>query len=248
MSGEKKLTILGHFAELRGRLLKCLLAVVLTTTVSFIFARQIFQILILPAGGADLIFVEMTEMVGTYMKVCLTTGVIMAMPYITFQLLMFVSPALTRREKKYVHVILPCVGLMFIAGVIFGYFVLVPPGIRFLTTFGTDIATPQIRIGNYISLVTRLLLAIGFVFEMPVVTSFLTRIGVITPRWLAGKRKPAVILALVLAAIITPTFDPVNQLLVAVPLIVLYELSIWLARLVQRRAAPLVMPVSSPVS
>src|SRR4030042_397785 len=105
MSGEKKLTILGHFAALRGRLLKCLLAVVLTTTVSFIFARQIFQILILPAGGADLIFVEMTEMVGTYMKVCLTTGVIMAMPYITFQLLMFVSPALTRREKKYVHVI-----------------------------------------------------------------------------------------------------------------------------------------------
>jgi sec-independent protein translocase protein TatC len=248
MRDDKKSPILGHLREMRGRLIRCVIAVVITTGISFIFAKQIFQVLIIPAGDIDLIFIEMTEMLGTYMKVCLTSGIILAMPYIIFQLLMFVSPALTHKEKKYVYVILPFVGMMFIAGVVFGYYILVPPGMRFLTTFGSDIATPQIKIGNYISVVTRLLLAIGFVFEMPVVSTFLARLGVLTPKWLSGKRKPAIILALIVAAIITPTFDPVNQLLVAVPLIVLYEMCIWLAKLVQRKTGQVVMPVSSPIS
>jgi sec-independent protein translocase protein TatC len=248
MRDDKKSTVLGHLREIRRRLIQCVIAVVITTGISFIFAKQIFQVLILPAGNIDLIYIEMTEMIGTYMKVCLTSGIILAMPYIIFQFLMFVSPALTHKEKKYVYVILPFVGMMFIAGVVFGYYILVPPGMRFLTTFGSDIATPQIKIGNYISVVTRLLLAIGFVFEMPVVSTFLARLGVLTPKWLSGKRKPAIILALIVAAIITPTFDPVNQLLVAVPLIVLYEMCIWLAKLVQRKTGQVVMPVSSPIS
>ncbi len=137
---------------------------------------------------------------------------------------------------------------MFMGGVVFGYFILLPPAINFLVTFGADIATPQIKIGNYISIVTRLLLAIGFVFEMPVITTFLARIGVITPKWLSDKRKPAIIIAFVLAAIITPTFDPLNQILVAVPLVVLYEMSIWLAKLVYRKRTELAPAVSPPVS
>lgn len=248
MSDNKKLTILDHLSEIRQRLTKCVIAVVITTIISFVFAKQIFQILILPAGGINLIYVEVTEMVGTYMKVCLVSGIILAMPYLIMQFLMFVSPALTHKEKKYVYLILPWAGMMFTAGVVFGYFVLVPPAMKFLITFGSDIATPQIKIGNYISVVTRLLLAIGLVFELPVVTSFLARLGVITPKWLADKRKPAIILAFVLAAIITPTVDPINQSLVAVPLIVLYEMSIWLAKLVQRKVGRVVTPVSSPAS
>jgi sec-independent protein translocase protein TatC len=246
MSKNKNLTILGHFHELRNRLIKCVIAVIITTTISFIFARQIFNIMILPAGGINLIYIEMTEMVGTYMKVCLTSGVILAMPYLIFQFIMFVSPALTRKEKKYVYLVLPWVGLMFVAGVIFGYFVLIPPAVKFLTTFGSDIAVPQIKIGNYISIVSRLLLAIGFVFELPVVTTFLSRLGIITPKWLSSKRKPAVILAFLVGAIITPTFDPINQTLVSVPLIILFEMSIWLAKLVQRKEGRVVTPVSSP--
>lgn|SRR4030042_1085465 len=249
MSENKKLSILGHLSEIRRRLIWCVIAVVITSTISFVFASYIFDILIKPAGDINLIYVEMTEMIGTYMIVCITCGIIAAMPFIITQFLLFVSPALTRKEKKYVYIIIPCIGMMFIAGVVFGYFVLIPPGINFLTTFGSDIATPQIRIGNYISVVTRLLLAIGLVFEMPVITTFLSRIGIISPKWLANKRKAAVILAFILAAIITPTFDPVNQLLVAVPLIVLYELSIWLAKLVQRKAGQsVVIPASSSAS
>ncbi len=235
MSNDKKLTTLGHFFELRHRLIRCVIAVLITTIISFVFARQIFHILILPAGDINLIYIGMTEMIGTYMKVSLASGIILAMPYLVYQFIMFGSPALTRKEKRHVYLILPWIALMFAAGVAFGYFILVPPATKFLITFGSDIATPQIKIGNYISVVTRLLLAIGLAFEMPVVTTFLSRLGIITPKWLSDKRKSAIILAFILAAIITPTFDPINQSLVAAPLIVLYEMSIWLAKLVQPR-------------
>jgi sec-independent protein translocase protein TatC len=248
MSGEKRSTFLGHLTELRQRLIRCLIAVIITSIISFIFFRPIFYILILPAGNINLIYVEMTEMIGTIMKVCLTSGIILAMPYLTYQFLMFVSPALTRKEKKYVYLILPWIALMFLGGVVFGYFILIPPATRFLITFGSEIAVPQIKIGNYISIVSRLLLAIGLVFEMPVVTTFLSRIGVITPKWLANKRKLAIIFAFILAAIITPTFDPINQSLVAVPLIVLYEMSIWLAKLVQRREPRVATSLPTPAS
>ena len=235
MSDDKKLTVLEHISELRRRLIRSVIAVSITTVISFIFASRIFEILKSPAGEINLIYIEMTEMVGTYMKVSFASGIMLAMPYLVYQFIMFVSPALTDREKKRVYLVLPWIALMFIGGVVFAYFILVPPAMKFLITFGSDIADPQIKIGNYVSIVTRLLLAIGLVFEMPVITTFLARLGIITPKWLSDKRKPAIILAFILAAIITPTFDPVNQILVAAPLIILYEISIWLAKLVQRK-------------
>jgi sec-independent protein translocase protein TatC len=236
-NSEKRLSILGHLSELRTRLIRSVIAVVITTILAFIFWRQIFDILVYPAGGTYFIYTELTEMIGTIMRVCLISGVILAVPYLTYEFIMFVAPALTPKEKRYVYLILPWIALMFAGGVVFGYFILIPPAIRFLTTFGSDIATPQIKIGNYVSVVTRLLLAIGLVFEMPVVSTFLARLGIVSSQWLASKRKIAIILAFVLAAIITPTFDPINQSLVAVPLVLLYELSIWLARLVQKKKA-----------
>ncbi|MBA7714899.1 Sec-independent protein translocase protein TatC [subsurface metagenome] len=248
INNDKKLTFLGHLGELRQRLIRCVIAVVIASIISFVFFKPIFYYLILPAGDINLIYIEMTEMIGTIMKVCLTSGIILAMPYLTYQLLMFVSPALTRKEKRYVYLILPWIALMFVGGVAFGYFILIPPATRFLITFGSDIAVPQIKIGNYISIVSRLLLAIGLAFEMPVVTTFLARLGIITSKWLASKRKIAIISAFILAAIITPTFDPINQSLVAVPLIILYEMSIWLAKLVQRREPREVSSLATPVS
>jgi len=241
-----KLTFIEHLSELRQRLLKCLIVLAITTIASFVFAEHIFHILISPAGDINLIFIEMTEMISTYMKVSLACGVIFAMPYLIYHLIMFVSPALTRQEKKYVYWILPWITLMFAAGVAFGYFILIPPATKFLITFGSEIATPQIKIGNYISLVARLLVASGGVFETPVIIMFLARLGIVTPKTLSSKRRHAIVIAFILAAIITPTFDPINQSLVAIPLIALYELSIWLAKLVQRKEAPVVTPAPSP--
>lgn len=248
--GEKGLTVLSHLNELRSRLIKSVIAVAVASIVCFIFRDDIINILKLPAGGVhlQLQFIEMTEMMGIYMRVSFFGGIALAMPYLVYHGIMFVSPALTRQEKKYVYLILPWIALMFLAGVVFGYFILLPPATRFLLTFGSDIAVPQIRVGNYISIVTRLLLTIGFVFEMPVVTTFLARIGVVKSKWLSDRRKTAFISAFILAAIITPTFDPINQSLVAAPLIVLYELSIWLAKLVQRKKTDEVTSAPPPVS
>jgi len=235
MSSSGKLTVLSHLYELRDRLIKSVIAIAVATVIAFVFADWIFYYLTKPAGDIPLIYIEMTEMLGTYMRVSLVAGIALAMPYLVYHVIMFVSPALTPREKKYVFLVLPWIALMFIGGVVFGYFVLIPPALKFLLTFGANIATPQIKVGNYIALVTRLLLSIGLVFELPVVTTFLARIGVVKAKWLADRRRPAIIIAFILAAAITPTFDPINQSLVAVPLIVLYELSIWLARLVQKK-------------
>ncbi len=247
MSKEKKLTFMDHIRELRGRLTWSVLALVITTIISFVFADRIFHFLIKPAGNIHLIYTEMTEMLSTYMIVSLAGGVVLAMPFFVYQIVMFVSPALTRREKRYVYIALPWITLMFVGGVAFGYFILLPPAMKFLISFGSDIATPQIKIGNYITLVTRLLVAIGAVFETPVIITFLSRIGVVSPQWLSHVRKWAYIGAFILAAIITPTMDPINQSLVAAPLIVLYEISIILSKIVYRRRGKTVTrPASSP--
>lgn len=243
----KQLTVFGHLYELRKRLLRSIIAVAITSILSFIFYQQIFDILTAPMPpGIDLQAIEMTEMIGTIMRVCLVSGIILAMPYLTYELIMFVSPALTPREKRYVYLILPWIALMFASGIVFGYFIILPRMIEFLTTFGGNIATIVPKIGSYINVATRLLLAIGLVFEMPVVTTFLARLGVLKPQWLSGRRREAIVAAFILAAMITPTIDPINQSLVAVPLIVLYEMSIWLAKLVHKREPSTEEAVSPP--
>jgi sec-independent protein translocase protein TatC len=248
-----KLTFMGHLGELRHRLIRCVIVLVVTIIVSFFLTEPyIFPVLkspvenLLSVEGNNLVFTQMTEMVGTYMKVALASGLILAMPYLVYQFMMFVSPALTSQEKKRVYLILPWITLMFIAGVAFGYFILIPPATNFLLTFGSDIATPMIKIGNYISIVTRLLVASGAVFETPVIITFLARLGIVKPKMLSSKRRHAIVAAFILAALITPTFDPINQTLVAAPFIVLYELSIWLAKLVQPKGARESEP-SSPI-
>ncbi len=240
---EEKVTALSHLLELRKRLIRSVIAIAVASAISFFFYDWIFYFLKLPAQNINLVYIEMTEMIGTIMKVSLAAGIVLAMPYLVLQGILFISPALTQREKKYVYLILPWVGLMFLGGVLFGYFVLIPPATRFLMTFGANIATPEIRVGNYIALITRLLLAIGFVFEMPVITTFLARLGIIKPEWLASRRRTAIIVFFIIAAMITPTFDPINQSLVALPMIVLYEMSIWLAKLVYKKKADAVSEV-----
>ncbi|MBA7628403.1 Sec-independent protein translocase protein TatC [subsurface metagenome] len=244
-----KLSVLGHLGELRKRLIRSVIAVAITVIISFIFYEQIFDILISPAPqDINLQAIKMTEMLSTTMRVALISGIILAMPYLTYELIMFVSPALTRREKRYVYLILPWIVLMFAIGVFFAYKVIIPRITGFLIGWGSDIVTVQPMFSDYINIVTRLLLLVGLVFEMPVLTTFLARLGVIQPRWLAAKRKPAIVIAFILAAIITPTIDPINQCFVAIPLIALYEMSIWLAKLVYKRKRTADEAVESPVS
>lgn len=237
---------MGHLSELRSRFFKCAIAVVITSTLAFVFSNQLFHFLLIPANkiGINVIYIDMTEMVGVYMNVCLSVGIGLAMPYLVYQILMFIFPALTSAEKKYILSILPWTLFMFVAGVVFGYYVMLPPIVKFLGTFGSNIAVPQIRIGSYISVVTRVLLTAGIVFELPVISTFLARMGIVTSSWLASKRKIVIVLAFILGAILTPP-DVLSQLLAAGPLIILYEMSIWLAKLVQPKK-PAMLALSSP--
>lgn len=231
MNEEKRGPILQHLRELRRRLFLSALAVVATSIFSLVFAKHIFAILFRPAGDFNPIYINLTEMISTYFKVSLYSGLALALPFVVYQAVMFVAPALKPGEKKYVYLLMPAVFLLFASGVAFGYFVLLPPALRFLLIFGSDIATPQITIGNYISTVVTLLFWNGVIFEIPLILTFLARIRVINPNSLARRRRFIFIGAFIAGAIITPTFDPVNQTLVSVPIIFLFELGIWLGRL-----------------
>jgi sec-independent protein translocase protein TatC len=247
-------TIMGHLVEMRDRMMRSAVAVVVATILALIFSKPIFDILtfrsaytkpifdfivntwhLTPPPVVNLVAIEMTENFTIYFQVCLFTGIIVATPYILYEAIMFVTPALTDKEKRYFFIILPWVLMMFIIGVVFAYFILLPPALTFLMNFGTDIAKSEIRIGNYISVVSRLLLTIGLVFELPVLLTFLQKIRVISPSWLAKQRKWAIVLAFVIGGLVTPTPDPINQTLVSVPLYLLYEMSIWLGKLVYQK-------------
>lgn len=232
---DKRLTITEHLEELRQRLIKAMIAVAICTTGSFFFAKQVFFILLRPVPGIQPVFTQVTEMLGTYMRVALLTGLIISMPFLVYQGIMFVAPGLTPKERRYLYLMLPGITLSFLAGVVFSYFVLLPAALNFLITFGQDIATPLIKIDNYVSVVTRLLFWVGVIFETPLVIFFLARIGMVSPRLLSQYRKYAYVVAFVLAAVITPTIDPVNQTLVAGPLIALYEVGILLSKIAYRR-------------
>ena len=234
---DRELPLGGHLSELRRRIIVTTVSLLVATAIAFAFHRVIFDLLMGPAQGFDslrdqkLVFTQMTEMIGIIMKVSLMGGLVLASPVILYQVVMFVAPGLTSKEKRYLFALLPGAMISFVAGATFGYFVLLPPALNFLLTFGSEIATPMIRVGNYINLVVTLLFWLGVSFETPLVMFFLSKIGIVTPRALARQRRFAVVVAFILGALITPTFDPVNQTFVAVPIILLYELGIWLARL-----------------
>jgi len=235
---DKQLPVMMHLDELRRCLVRCAFAIAITTGFSLYFAKYVFDLLESRAEGVNLIFVDMTEMMGTYFMVAITMGIVLALPFIVFQVVLFIRPALTRKERKFLYLLIPGVALSFAAGVVFGYFVLLPPGAKFLITFGNNIAEPQIRISNFVSVMTKLLFAVGLCFETPILILFLSKLGIVSPEGLGKFRKWAIIGAFVLAAIITPTFDPLNQSLVAVPLILLYEVGILLAKIFRTREAP----------
>ncbi|MBI2908840.1 MAG: twin-arginine translocase subunit TatC [Chloroflexi bacterium] len=233
-NGEKRLTLMGHLEELRQRLIKSVIAVGVGTAISFMFTQQIFQLLKSRAEGVELIYTEVPELLGTYIKVAFVSGLVLAMPVLVYQLVMFVAPALTPKEKRWLYLLMPGVVLSFITGAAFAFFLVIPPALKFLLTFGIEIAKPQIKVGNYVSVVTNLVFYIGLAFEAPLIVYFLAKIRIIKPRLLTRYRKYAFVGAFVAAAFITPTPDPINQSLVAVPLIALYEVSILLAKLAWR--------------
>lgn len=236
MNDRRQIPIREHLLELRRRMTWSAIVIVITTAVAFVFHEQILTFLMGPAKGfAEIpngkpVYTDLTEFISTAFKASLLVGLFTALPFVLYQIIMFVAPGLTPSERRYLYGLMPACLLAFALGAAFGYQILFPPAVKFLLSFGTDIATPFIRIGNYVNLMLSLLFWMGIVFETPIVMFFLSKIGVVTPQWFGKQRRYALVMAFVLGALITPTFDPINQTLVAVPIIVLYEIGIWLAK------------------
>jgi sec-independent protein translocase protein TatC len=235
----KVLTILEHLQELRRRLIIASAALLIGILVSAVFTQQFLHWLIAPAKDKvedlSIIYTEPLEYWATYFRVALVAGVALAMPVIVYEILAFVGPGLTRQERRWVYPIVVGATLSFLGGAAFAYYVELPPALRFLLGFSGDVAEPFIRVGSYVNFVTRLMLVTGLVFEMPLLVMGLAKLGVVTSRRLLGWWRYALVLAFVVAAVVTPSIDPVTQSLVAGPIIVLYFAGIVLAKLVEGR-------------
>jgi sec-independent protein translocase protein TatC len=235
----KLLTILEHLEELRKRLIWAAGSVIVATLASLVATQWILEWLIEPARdrlqGGEIVFTEPLEYWGTYFRVALLAGIAISMPIVLYQLMAFVGPGLTRQEKRWVYPIVFGASLAFVAGAAFAYYVELPPAFRFLLSTPGDVAKPFLKVGSYVNFVTRLMLVTGLVFELPLLVMGLAKIGIVTSRRLWGWWRQAIILAFVAAAIVTPSIDPVTQLVVAGPIIVLYFMGIALAKLVEGR-------------
>jgi sec-independent protein translocase protein TatC len=232
---EARAPFMAHIKELRDRILHSAIAVVVGLGVGMAFGNQIIYLLKLPAGNIKLVTTELIEPVGVYFQVSLIAGVILAMPVLVYEIIAFIAPGLTPKERRMIFTTLPAITFMFLCGVAFAYFIALPPAINFLYHFNSDIAEALPKLSNYISIVTRILLILGLVFETPLIIMLLAKMGVVSPQWLAARRKWWILISFIIAAIATPTPDPFNMCIVAIPLVLLLEVGILLARIVYKK-------------
>lgn len=238
---------LDHLEELRWRLLKSIIAVVVGGALCFYFIQEIFDFLVRPyrlalhmlaastgnpslAENSRLVFLGPTAGFMIYIKLALTGGIIFALPVIFYQLWMFVAPGLLIKERMVVPRFTASATLCFLVGAGFCYYIVLPYGLSFLLGFQTADLVAMITIEEYFGFVTTILLVFGLLFEMPVISYLLSRLGILTPEFLRQKRRYGIVTIFVIAAVLTPTVDAFTQVLLAVPLMVLYEISIWVSK------------------
>jgi sec-independent protein translocase protein TatC len=241
--GERYLTLVEHLHELRYRVMVCALAVVGGLGISAYFGGELIDFLKQPAetnerADLSLQFIEPFELFATYFRVALLGGLILAMPVIVYQVLAFVTPGLKPNERWWLRGTVVGASALFLAGVLFSYYFALPPALDFLLDppFGEGLAEPNIRISAYIDFVTRLLFWSGVSFETPMVVMFLARFKLVSAGQMLRWWRYALVAAFIISAVVTPTWDPVTQTVVAGPIIVLYFLGIGLAFIVQPRS------------
>jgi len=230
MTEEGKLPFTGHLDELRKRLIYCFIAIGIGFVASYAFKDKLFSILVNPLvsvmeTGDTLIFTGLPEAFFTYLKVALLSGIMLSAPVIIYQFWMFVAPGLYEKERRILIPIVFLSTLFFIGGSLFGYFIVFPWGFKFFLGFATETIRPLPSMKEYLSFSAKLLIAFGLVFELPLVLTFLARLGVVSVDFLKKNRKYALLLFFAGAAILTPP-DVVTQVMMALPLMVLYEISI----------------------
>ena len=234
---DSKMPFWDHVEELRRRLLIALIALAVTTAGSFLFAERIIGLLAEPAGSLDALqSIEVTENVAVFMRVSLLSGVAIAMPVILYELLAFIMPGLKINEKKWVMLTVFFGTVLFLAGAAFSYFVMLPASLTFLLQFLGVETKP--RLSSYIDFITSLIFWLGIGFQFPILVFTLAKLRIVSVESLAKGWRYAIVLIAILAAMITPTVDPVNMALLMAPLLILYLLSILFAFFAARGDQP----------
>lgn len=231
-----------HLEELRKRLVISAAAIGVGFLISYAFKEKLFELLMrpwlaaLPQGHeAKLIYTAPHEAFFTYLKVSFIAGFAIAIPVIFYQLWKFIAPGLYENEKRYIIPIVFFSSLFFLGGALFGYFLVFPIGFSFFTSFATDFITPMVSTREFLKFSTRLLLGFGLVFELPIFAFFLGRLGLISAAFLRRQRRVAIVIIFIIAAALTPGPDVFSQLMMAGPLLILYELSVWIVHFFGRK-------------
>ncbi len=254
---DEKMPFLSHLEELRRRLIVSLIAIAVGFALAFNFSEEILVLLkrvltttftfqkgypyliIASKAPPELIFVAPAEAFWAHIKIGFFAGILLAVPVVLYELWRFVSPGLLEKEKRFALPFVVLGTIFFFFGLLFCYFLVLPFAMNFLLTYKTEHLKPMLSIGLFIDFTVKFLIAFGLIFQLPLLLSLAARLGLVTSRSLARNRKYAILVNFVIAAILTPTPDIFNQLLMAGPLILLYEVGIWAAKLVEkaRRAA-----------
>lgn len=237
-SGEVEMTFLEHLEELRWRIIYSLIGILIGTIIAWVFIDFIIDgILLLPARQSHIKLQNLRPFgqLFLYFQVAIIVGLIFSFPNVVYQFWKFIAPALKENEKKYITSIVIFTTFCFLAGVVFAYFVMLPLTLKFAAEFGSEAIENNFAIDEYFSIILSVIIGAGLVFELPMLSFFLTKIGILNPGIMRRYRRHAIVAILILAAILTPGTDPVSQIILAVPLVFLYEISILVSKIFQKK-------------
>jgi sec-independent protein translocase protein TatC len=236
---EKEMTFIEHLEELRWRIIYSLIGIVIGTIVAWIFIDFLVEeILLRPAkeNGVSLQNLKPFGQIFLYFQIALIAGLILSIPNVFYQFWKFISPALRKHERKYILAIVIFTTVCFLAGIAFAYFVMLPLALSFAAQFGTQTIKNEFAVDEYMSIIISVMLAAGLVFELPMLSFFLSKLGILKPSFMRKYRKHSIVIIMVAAAILTPGTDPVSQVILAVPLVLLYEISILVSKFSQKKS------------
>lgn len=238
---QPEMSFFDHLEELRWRVIKALIGILLGTILCWIFIDTLVDgVLLRPITrlnstllpGQQPIHLQNLKPFGQlflYMQVAVIGGILLSLPNVLYQLWAFIAPGLMPKERKYIRSIVAFSSLCFLSGIAFAYFVMLPAALSFFAGFGSPTIENNIAISEYMSFIVSVLLAAGVVFELPMVSWFLSKLGILTPAFMRKYRRHSIVAIFIVAAFLTPGTDPVSQVLLAIPLMALYEISIWLS-------------------
>ncbi len=236
---EKEMTFLEHIEELRWRIIYSLIGVGIGAVICWIFVDYLVDdVLLLPASrvGLHLQNLKPFGQLMLYFEVAMVGGLILSLPNVFYQLWKFISPALRKNERRYISAIVAFSTLCFLLGIVFAYFIMLPYSLKFVSQFGSKNITNDFAIDEYMTIILSIMLGAGLVFELPMISFFLTKLGILTPQFMRKYRRHAIVIIFIAAAFLSPGTDPVSQIILAVPLIVLYEISIIISKYSRKKS------------